>query len=232
MVRAAAKAAVGGVTKPKTPIKIRTIAANDTAAQELAARRKLSRECALWAHGKGVGVKAALKEDEWKNRGLTRNMVQPLLTELNAGDSKNGRMDAPRDHHNQILTNAERLKLAEWILACAAGQDPKDRTQVSAKVKEMLRARHASNKSRKWREGSIKLNKTEVKAVHRRAPRLAKNFFERFYPWCRAQGIAIEEGVERSQDEQRAVKMTEATVERHFNGEFGLAAECRNQTLV
>ena len=58
-----------------------------------------------------------------------------------------------------------------------------------------------------------------------KASRLSKNFFERFYPWCRAQGIKIEEGVERSQDEKRAAKMTEATVDRHFHGEFGLEAE-------
>ena len=162
-----------GVTKRKAPPKIRTISANDAAAQELAARRKLARECALWAHGKGVGVKQALKEDEWKDRGLTRNMVQPLLTELKTGDVKNGRVYAPRDHHSQILTNAERLELAEWMLACAAGQDPKDRTKISAKVKEMLRARHASNKRRKWRAGSIKLNKEELYAAQSEVPRLA-----------------------------------------------------------
>ena len=54
---------------------------------------------------------------------------------------------------------------------------------------------------------------------------MAKTFFERFYPWCRAHGIAIEEGVERSQDQNRAVKMTDKVVERHFHGEFGLEAE-------
>ena len=41
--------------------------------------------------------------------------------------------------------------------------------------------------------------------------RLSNNFFQRFYPWCRAHGIEIDEGVERSQDQKRAVKMTEAT---------------------
>ena len=143
-----AKAAAGDVTKRKAPKKTRTIAANDAAAQELAALRRLSRECASWAFGKGVGTRSALKSDEWKGRGLTRNMVEPLLAELKKGGAKNRRMDAPRDHHNQILTNAERVKLAEWILACAAGQEPKDRTKISAKVKEMLRARHSSNKQR------------------------------------------------------------------------------------
>ena len=71
---------------------------------------------------------------------------------------------------------------------------------MSAKIKEMLRARHASNKRRKWRSGCIRLNDQEVAVVQSREPRLAKTFFERFYPWCRAHGIEIEEGVERSLD--------------------------------
>ena len=111
------------------------------------------------------------------------------------------------------------------MLACADGQAPKDRAAIAAKVKEMLRARHASNKHRQWGGGSIKLNDQEVAAVHSSEPRLSKTFFERFYPWCRAHGIKIEEGVERSQDAKRAAKMTEVTVERHFHGEFGLEAE-------
>lgn len=130
-----------------------TIAANDAAAQELAERRKLARAAAAaaWAFESEVGSKAALKNECFKDRGLTYNMVEPLLKELKAGGKKK-RVDAPRDHHCQVLTNDERIKLAEWILACAADQNPKDRTAVSAKVKDMLRARHASNKKRKWRE--------------------------------------------------------------------------------
>ena len=45
-------------------------------------------------------------------------MVEPLLRELKAG----GELDDDRDHHHQILTNNERSKLAQWILACADGQ--------------------------------------------------------------------------------------------------------------
>eukprot|EP00966_Prymnesium_polylepis_P310961 7184452-Prymnesium_polylepis.1 len=90
-------------------------------------------------------------------------MVQPLLTELKAGGAKK-RVDAPRDHPKQILTNQERRDLAAWLLACADGQDPKDRTAVSTKVREMLRARHASNKRRSWTGGSIKLNAEEKAA--------------------------------------------------------------------
>ena len=151
-------------------------------------------------------------------------MVEPLLKELKAGGQMQ-RMDAPRDHPKQILTNDERYKLGAWLLACAAGQDPKTRIQISAKVKQMLRARRASNRRRNWHGGSIRLNEQELDWVRSKAPQLSHTFFQRFYPWCRAHGIAIEEGADRSQDEKRATKMTEATVQRHFHGEFGLEAE-------
>jgi len=115
-----------------------TIAANDEAARELAERRKLAKQCAEFAFNKPCGSKAALKDDQFKGKGLTYNMVEPLLKELKAGPKKNARVNATRDHQKQILTNDERIQLGEWILACAAGQVPKDRTAVSSKVKEML----------------------------------------------------------------------------------------------
>jgi hypothetical protein len=183
------------------------------------------RAAAQSAFENGVGAKAALKMDEFKDQGLTYNMVHPLLVALKAA-GKNVRAEAPRDHHNQVLTNAERLALAEWILACADGQQPKTRSQVSDKVREVLKTRHASNKKKQWRGGSIKLNRAELAIVRGVVdPQRAKTFFERFYPWCRAKGVKIEEGPERSQDVARAVKMTEEVVQRHFHGEFGLEAE-------
>ena len=44
----------------------------------------------------------------------------------------------------------ERRQLAAWILACADGQEPKDRTKISTKIKVMLKTRHASNKRKKY----------------------------------------------------------------------------------
>ena len=95
-------------------------------------------------------------------------MVEPLLRELKAGGPPKTRVESPRDHPKQILTNEERRKLAAWILACAAGQKPKDRVEVSAKVKQMLRARHTSNKQRNYRAGTIRLNEQELAAVRSR----------------------------------------------------------------
>ena len=202
--------------------RMRTTSQNDADAVVLAERRKLAHEAARWAVDNGKGSKAARTrfcDDPMK---LTYNMMQPLLTQLKT----TGKIaDEDRDHHNQILTNTERRKLADWILACADGQSPKNRVQISAKIRVMLRARHASNKKRKWGVGTIRLSAPEVAAAKSKAPQLTHTFFQRFYPWCRAHGIKIDEGVERPQDEKRTAKMTEPTVDRHFHGVFGLEAE-------
>lgn len=148
-------------------------------------------------------------------------MVYPSLRKI----KETGSIAADRDHHHQVLTNAERRALAEWILASADGMDPKGRTQVSVKVREMLRARHASSEAGKWLGGSLKLNAQETAAAASTEPRLSPSFFQRFSPWCRAHGIKISEGVNRRQHVRRATQHTEAVVERHFYGEFGLQAE-------
>jgi hypothetical protein len=64
-------------------------------------------------------------------------------------------------------------------LACADGQDPKDRTKISAKLREILRARHKRNKQLKWSHGFLRLNENELAAVESKEPRMAKTFFER-----------------------------------------------------
>ena len=56
------------------------------------------------------------------------------------------------------------------------GHNPKDRTQISAKVRQILKARHASNKKKKWRAGSVRLNAQEVAAAQSREPGLSAHF--------------------------------------------------------
>jgi hypothetical protein len=187
-------------------------------------------EAAQWAYEKKRGSKATCNAEDspYKDSGLTYNMIEPLLREL----KETGKISDDRDHHKQILTNMERCRLAEWILQCADGQDPKDRLKVSAKAKEILRARHTSNKKKKYGAGSVKLNKEEVNALESGKQSLSAAFFQHFYPWCRAHNIAISEGVDRAQDEKRSVKHTEAVVRRHFFGEFGLEAELVDAGLM
>ena len=157
--------------------KARTIAAMDAEARALFKRRTDARAAAIWAHENDVGSRKACSSGKFGN--VTYNMVEPLLREL----EQYGSIADDRDHAKQILTNDERRKLAQWILACADGHNPKDRTQLSAKVRQMLKARHASNKKKRWRAGSLRLNPQEVAAADSKEPRLSNNFFERFYPW-------------------------------------------------
>ena len=225
MPRSVPAAAPATLVPPPSAHRIRTVAQNNEDARVLCERRKLVHAAARWAFDGGKGSKAAMKSGYFGvSPNVTRNMIEPLIRELKANNGK-FMAGGERDHHAQILTNTERRKLAAWILQCADGQDPKDRTKVSTKIKEMLRARHLDNKHRKWGPGTLRLSEPEIAAVESKEPRLAKMFFERFYPWCRAHGIAIEEGVPRSQDQNRAVKMTEKTIQRHFHSEFGLEAE-------
>ena len=121
----------------------------DEEARALVSRRKMAHDAATYAYEKKVGSKAALKTGKFGGpEVVTYNMVEPLLRQL----KQNGKFgDDGRDHHAQILTNNERCKLAEWILACVDGHNPKDRVQVSSKIKEILRARHKYNS---WQSAS------------------------------------------------------------------------------
>ena len=92
------------------------------------------------------------------------------------------------------------------------------------RVSKLLLARSGGLRARRTALRECKCEKEKQFDRHP-ACSFGLGFFERFYPWCRTHGIDIEEGVERSQDHNRAVKMNEKTVEKHFNGEFGLAAE-------
>tara|TARA_B110000046_G_scaffold128325_1_gene134724 strand:+ start:965 stop:2272 length:1308 start_codon:yes stop_codon:yes gene_type:complete len=195
----------------------------EAAARALRKRREQAVAAARWAFEKGHGSKRAATgaDSPFKDVGLTYNMIQPLLTELKL----TGQICDIRDHHNQILTNEERRHVAAWLLACADGQDPKDRSELSFKVRKILRARHAANKKKKYGKGSVRLNQAEFDAVNSKSPRLSKMFFEHFYPWCRAHDIEISEGTDHAQDEKRSAKMHEGTIKGHFYAEFGLEAE-------
>ena len=93
------------------------------------------------------------------------------------------------------------------------------------KIKAVLRARHKDNKARKYGLGTVKLNDSELASLSNEEEQLSHTFFQKYYAWCRAKGVAISEGVDSAQDTKRAVKMHEGTVEKHFNGEYGLGAE-------
>ena len=149
MARSTRESALLTPEPPQTDKKVRTTLQNDEDAKTLFYRRKMAHDAARWAYDQKKGSKAAVKSGYFGDpETVTRNMIEPLIRELK---SNAGKFLDDRDHHNQVLTNSERVKLAQWILACADGQDPKDRVKVTLKVREMLRARNASNR---WGEGA------------------------------------------------------------------------------
>ena len=89
-------------TLAKAPAKKRTIQPHDEAAHQLNERRKSAHEAAAWAFANGVGSNAALREAQFKDRGLMYNMMEPLLREHKPGGKKQ-RVDAPRDHPSRAI---------------------------------------------------------------------------------------------------------------------------------
>jgi len=181
---------------------------------EIVASREDVRDAVAWCASTGQGAKAAMRTGNFPHATLGK-VRQALLQGSTACD---------RDHHLQILTNLERIRVAEWALACADNHKPQGNAAISEKIREVLRARHAANKKRKYGKGCVRLNKCETQAVNSQGV-LSHTFFSHFYAWCRAKEVGIELGVDRAQDVRRARKMKESTVQNHFYGEFGLEAE-------
>ena len=72
----------------------------------------MARAAVRWAFENNKGSRAACTSGLFGDpKVVTRNIVEPLLRQL----KKTGNIDGHRDHHHQILTNAERWKLADWI---------------------------------------------------------------------------------------------------------------------
>ena len=88
MAQGSRKPAAGPPAKKlSTAVKL-TIAANNEAARKLHELRSLARVAAKHAFHSNVGNKRTLQLDQFKDSELTRNMVQPLLTQLKAGKGR------------------------------------------------------------------------------------------------------------------------------------------------
>ena len=118
------------------------------------AAKKQAAEAAAWC------VENEKREFAAANSGLfplaSRGKIRSALKALQTKSVK------VRDHHKQVMTNTERMEVARWALLSADGQKPKDRVMVSSKIKMVLRARHKSNKARKYGPGTLRLNSSEL----------------------------------------------------------------------
>lgn len=178
-----------------------------------------------WCAANNKGAKAAAahgkKTGEFK---VTYNEVHPRL--------KKKKKDTAHGSHTQIMTDTERKKVAEWIMQCADGNNPQYRTDITVRIRTILRARNRDNKKKHYGTGSVKLNTSEKAALKSDKPQLTHSFFQSFYAWCRARGLEVDEGTPKTSETKRAAKMTESTIDRHFHGKFGLQAELRDAGVM
>ena len=101
--------------------KVRTTTQNNQDAKALSERRKLAHAAARWAFENRKGSRAACASGLFGDpKVVTRNIVEPLLRQL----KETGRIDDHRDHHHQILTNAERRKLADYTPPVGLSEGP------------------------------------------------------------------------------------------------------------
>ena len=92
-----------------------TVKAITTKAEDLADHRERVAEAVAWCGANRRGARAAETHFKkiWGEGVVTYNMIQPILTRLN---KKSKAVVAARDHHLQLLTNDERLKVGAWII--------------------------------------------------------------------------------------------------------------------
>ena len=155
--RAAKPAAKAAKTQPKG-WRSKSVLADTQRSKE--AKRKRLEQAVQWCKDNGKGARAALRTGLFP--GVTKNQLHGRLQSSNT--------QVIRDHHLQVLTNDERCKLATWLMKCADGNCPKNRDEITSKMREMLRARNKDNRNRKYGMGTIPLSRTEVQFANSSGP--------------------------------------------------------------
>ena len=128
-----------------------------------------------------------------------------------------------------ILTAIENQRLVEWVLACAANDNPCTESEVSIQVTKMLQCRHLHNRTKKNGKGGTVVPLTP--AEHRLALEgglLSHTWFMGFY----AANPTLQLKTAHKQEAKRVGKQREDVVERHFNGEFGLTESLKRRGIM
>ena len=200
---------------PETP-KGQYSVVNQAAAKLEAAWHLLTLELAVaYARGHSYGAKKALKTRLFP--GVTRHQLQYAL------DGQNKRLEGVR-YQQDVLTTAEQRRLAEWVMSSARGKDPATNAEISDKVVLMLKARRLDNKQRKHASGCVALTTNEARLVTEADAEVSLvwlSSFQAAHPEVKRQKV-------RAADATRTKKQNEGTVEKHFHGEYGVAASLKS----
>ena len=128
-------------------------------------------------------------------------------------------------NERDILTNTERDRVFEWMKKRSdEGDEPVTESMLGEEILKILKARLADNRARNHNKalGCVKLSKAERCLVQQDKPPS--------HIWLqKLKAAAANQGIDyktcKTQDSKRQKKQNEGTVNRHFNGAFGLEAE-------
>mmetsp|Transcript_40357 Transcript_40357/g.91425 ORF Transcript_40357/g.91425 Transcript_40357/m.91425 type:complete len:630 (-) Transcript_40357:276-2165(-) len=130
----------------------------------------------------------------------------------------------------EILTDTEKNKLCVWIEKSADNLNGASPQEISDRVIKILRARQAHNRAPSTPSAQrVPLTSKEECLLSEPNAHVSKRWLQRFYALFIDR---IEPKQERTQEAKRTKKQCEATVQRHFYGEFGLDAELKDASIM
>eukprot|EP00968_Pinguiococcus_pyrenoidosus_P020480 scaffold2410_cov435-Pinguiococcus_pyrenoidosus.AAC.1 len=114
-----------------------------------------------------------------------------------------------------LLTYLEELQLVRWINAQALACDARTRTQITAKVREILKLRRRNN--RRGGRRSQRLGKKALRVIT--GEPLGQSFFTRLFA---AHRETIKWVRPDAEDLKRSLAANEDVVQAHFRGKYGV----------
>eukprot|EP00965_Chrysotila_dentata_P035060 1166804-Pleurochrysis_carterae.AAC.1 len=163
----------------------------------------------------GYGAKKAIATGKFD--GLTRSRLAYALKKKQWPSARHARPSW------SILTECEEAALVQWVVQSARNMNAvaeRQSGELTKKVTQMLHARKADNRRRKYSKGCTPLSRAEKRLLQPNAT-LSHTWEQRFL----ARHAQLQLKGEKAEDAKRAKKQTEATVQHHFYGEFGLQNE-------
>jgi hypothetical protein len=109
-------------------------------------------------------------------------------------------------------------------MSSARGKDPATNAELSEKVVLVLKARQLDNKKRRHCTGTVALTDAEKRLVTAAGAEVSHVWLTNF----QAEHPEVKRKKVRAADATRTKKQNEGTVEKHFNGEYGVAASLKS----
>lgn len=182
----------------------------------------MSKATAKKAHHEQLAAAVKLVA-EGQGLGTVVGMVEGCNLEQIKYAVKKATSKQPTRQSWAILTDMEMEKLVKWCIASAKNDNPAMESEVNDQVTKILQCRRLANRAKR-RASNIELSTAETR-IALQGGTLSHTWFQGFYaanPSCQLKTA-------HKQEAKRVGKQRKDVVERHFNGEFGLAASLKGQ---